>query len=417
MFLAASAAISVLVTCSPGAVQAAPTRDAAAASSLPATTPLKNRPQFHGTNAVVQAIEQVGSRVVVAGTDITSYSQGNGQVVKSAGAGLTATAPGDPTRIAWTGPAGGQWWSLLPDPDGRHVYAGSSTGVAKYDLQTGTRDWFRSLGKSTTIEWVPGTSYLIVGGYFKGGIAVIRSDTGATAPYTVPTLSSGHIYHADVQPAGKHWVGVGTFSKVGGLARSEVVMLTLNPTGAVVTNWDAPIAHGPGGATPCSTRFTSYLHDVAFMRDGSAFFVDGTGGQDNGICDSVSRFDMSNLSMNAAPQWITGTCTDTFWSVGVAPDDSYLLVGGHFKCIGVHHNPTRGSFSSRFGLAALDPATGNVLPWKSDKCRWVGTREISWVQGGVAIGYDCPFWGNSETVNPQPTKQIPRDRFAVLPIS
>jgi hypothetical protein len=406
-----------MTTLAPAAVHAATrTPSAAAAGSLPGTTPLKNRPQFHGDGAVVEAIQQVGSRVVVAGHGITSYTQGDGQKVTSSGAGLTATAPGDPTRVSWTGPADGQWWSLLADADGRHVYAGSTNGVSRFDLSTGKKDWYQAIGKSTSLGVIPGTSYLIVGGSFKGGITALRMSTGEPAPYTVPKLASGYIRHADVQPHGNHWVGVGSFKAVGGLARSQAVMLTLGTTSATVTGWDAPLLHGAGGGTPCRSIFPAFLRDVDFLRSGTAFFLDGTGGQDNGMCDAVSRFDMSNISLAAQPVWIIGTCTDTFWSVGVSPDDSYLMVGGHFKCIGRHHVPTFGSFENRFGIAALDPTTGAVLSWKSDKCRAEGTRVFSWVSGGLAVGYDCSYWGNHESVNPQPSTQIPRDRFAVLPI-
>ena len=406
-------------TTAAGTAATGPTAPTAAlAGALPGTTPIRNRPQFHGDSAVVEAVEQVGSRVVVAGHGITSYSQGNGTTVTSTGAGLTATAANDPTRVAWTGPAGGQWYSLLPASDGTHVWAGSSTGVSSVDVSTGRQTWTRPLGgKVTTIEQVPGTTYLIVAGSFPGGIAVLRRGTGADAPYAVPELNKGgRILHADVQPHGNHWVGVGTFTSVGGKVRSQAVMLTLSATSASVTAWDVPLAHGPDGTGPCAARYQNFLHDVAFTHDGSAFFLVGTGARNSGMCDAVSRFETRNISLAAAPTWITGTCTDTFWSVGVSPDDSYLLVGGHFKCIGMHHLPTSGTNVSRFALAALDPVTGDVLPWKADKCRAVGTREISWISGGVAIGYDCKFFGNSESVNPEPTPQTPRDRFAVLPL-
>ncbi len=391
---------------------------AARAAAMPGSTPIKNRPQFHGDSAVVEAVEQVGSRVVVAGHGITSYSQGNGAKVTSTGAGLTATAPNDPTRVAWTGPGGGQWYSLLPASDGQHVWAGSSKGVSYFDLSTGKQTWTRSLGgKVTSIEQVPGTTYLVVAGSFPGGITVVRRDTGADAAYTVPKLNKGgSILHADVQPGGTHWVGVGSFTSVGGQARSQTVMLTLSATSASVTAWDVPLAHGPGGGTPCGAKYQNFLHDVAFTHDGSAFFLVATGGSNAGMCDAVSRFETRNISLTAKPTWITGTCMDTFWSVAVSPDDSYLLVGGHFKCIGRHHLPATGQDVSRFALAALEPVHGDVLPWKADKCRAVGTREISWISGGVAIGYDCKFFGNSESINPEPTPQVTRDRFAVLPL-
>ncbi len=394
-------------------------RTAAAQTPLPATTPLKDRPQFHGDTAVVEGIAQVGDRTVVAGHGITSYSQGNGSTVTSSGAGLTATAPGDPTRVNWTGPAGGQWWSLMAAPNGHSVYAGSSTGVTKFDLATGKVEWTHSLGKQVgSIERIPGTNFLIVAGSFSGGLAALNMNTGATPSYTLPKLNTGgSIRHADVQPNGNHWVGIGAFSKVGGLTRSQAVMLTLGSTSASVTAWDSPNLHGANGDGPCARIFPNFLRDVAFLHSGSAFFLDGTGGQNNGMCDAVSRFEMSNLSSTAGPTWMTGTCMDTFWSVGVAPDDSYLMVGGHFKCIGQQHNPTRGFNVSRFGIAALDPTTGAVLPWKSDKCRAEGTKVFAWVPDGLAVGYDCKFWGNSEPANPQPSPQIPRDRFAVLPIT
>ena len=394
---------------------AAPSQSAVITSPTPASTPILNRPQFHGSSAVVEAIEQVGNRVVVAGHGITSFSQGNGTTVTTNRAGLTATAPGDPTRITFMGPAGAQWWSLLPDASGTSVYAGSASGVSKFNLSTGAQTWTHSLGgKVASIDNVPGTSLIIVSGSFPGGITVLRKDTGATAAYTVPKLNSGgSILHSDVQPGGNHWVGVGSFKGLGGLARSQIAMLTLGTTSATVTAWDAPTSH-PNGVTPCNPKYANPFHDVAFLRNGSAFFVVSTGASNVGMCDAVSRFNMSNISLSAKPVWITGTCMDTFWSVESAPDSSFIMVGGHFKCIGQHHNPVSGTNVSRFALAALDPTTGNVLPWKGDKCRAVGTREISWINGGVAIGYDCPFFGNNESVNPEPSRQIPRDRFAVL---
>lgn len=411
-------AVALTLTAAPSQSAPAPVAGVRAAAQMPGGSPVRARAQFHGTGAVVEAIEQVGDRLVVAGHGISSLTQGNGARVTTDRAGLTATPPGDPSKVTWMGPAGGQWWSLLPDADAQHVYAGSGTGVSKFDLATGRQTWTHGLGgKVTTIESIPGTAYLIVGGYFPGGIAALRKDTGAVAAYSVPQVGEGgFVHHADVQPHGNHWVGVGGFRKVGAATRSQVVMLTLSATAATVTPWDAPVAHGPNGVTPCRSDYTDYLHDVAFLHDGSAFFLVGTGASDRGLCDAVSRFDMGNLNRFASPVWITGTCTDTFWSVGVSPSDAYLLVGGHFKCIGRKHNPTRGTNVSRFSLAALDPSTGNVLPWKADKCRSVGTREISWVDGGVAVGYDCPFFGNHESINADPSPQVARDRFAVLPL-
>jgi hypothetical protein len=380
--------------------------------------PAADRPQYLGENADVYGIDHVGDRVVVAGTGITSIRNGDGSV--RSGANLSATAPGDPTRVSWVSPLGVEFWDIEPVGDGHDFIAVGEGGAYRFDLTTNTLEWQLNLGgTATTISRIPGTPNFIVGGDYSPALKVVRLSGRINAGYSMPAVTgtvaqttSTKVYRGDINPQGTRYVFIGSFSDVGGAARQQAAMLDIGPKAATVAGWAPPIltADPDGDGSVCASRFPAYLRSVDYAPDGSWFVLGSTGGPAGRACDTAMRF---NGARNR-PAWVDETCGDTIHSVHVTDDGQHVLVGGHFKCIG----QTRGTQGSpgqfdRYGMAMLN-ADGTVSAWKSDKCRGVGARVIASIPGGYGVGYDCTYWGNSESENPDPSPKLPLARFAFL---
>ena len=301
----------------------------------------------------------------------------------------------------------------------RRLYVGTPTGVSRYTPPSLTPDWSIDLGgQVSTLEPHPQVGKIVAGGDFPGAVTVLNTDGTRDSAYGIPEIkgrgypNSGPtgIYRADMQPWGNRYIAIGEFTTVGGLSRSQAVMLEFGPTEATVSSWDMPTLH-----ELCAQETPQYLRDAEWDHSGTriAFTATGKGGgfPDGEMCDSASTVSGLGESGDMVPT-ITKFCGDTGHSVEWTPDDTGLFVSGHFKCVAA--TPGLRNFQSRFGIALLDMPTQTLDAWRSDKCRGVGARELAW-SSGLLVGYDCGFWGNNEAINPDPTPRISLGRFAFLP--
>lgn len=377
--------------------------------------PSRTRPQYAGRRAVVLAISHVGDRVVVGGKSIKRIIQGNGR--RTRGANLSATAPGNPSRVTWRAPVRNpSWWDVMPAGNGRDIIAAGRGGVWRFNLRNHRVVWHHGMrGVVTTVQRIGGTRVLLVGGDFKKALTALNLATGRTSPYNLPAVT-GHldvpnsgptqVYRGAVNPRNTRYVIIGQFTKVGLHAHEQAAVLALGRNGARVTKWRPPVLRrdpDDDGYT-CGIRWPSFLRDVAWAPNGSGFVLVSTGGPRRGVCDAASRW----RADRKRPVWVSPTCGDTLNSVEFIASGR-ILVAGHMRCIGANRMVQR----PRFGIALLN-GDGTVSPWKSDKCRGVGGRVIARLPGGYGVGYDCGFWGNNEHANPDPSPQFPLQRFAFL---
>jgi len=356
---------------------------------LPVITPSHATPQF--ATGSVEAIEPSPGGVFVGGTDL---GPGAVKIVNN--------------RIVWSIP-GNNVWSLLKVRGG--VLVGSAHGVSKYAPPSRRPRWQVPLkGTVSSLEHISGSRLVVAAGRFPGSLRVINVRTGTVAKkYTLPRLSgqcctnSGptRIYRADMQPRGHRYIAVGEFAKVAGQSRSQAVMLRFSPTGARLVRWDMPALH-----TQCAKRQPSYINDAEWSHDGRRIAFASGGGRRLGVCDSVTTVNGRATGLNIQPNAISRTCTDTLQSVEWAPDDRTIFAAGHQKCAELR--PGSLIFRPRYGLEALRAANLHLRQWRSDKCRAVGSRELTW-RAGLWVGYDCSFWGNEQG------EHMHRSRLAFLP--
>jgi hypothetical protein len=410
----------------------------------------------HVMNGSVNAITQVGNKIIAAGT-FTSVSP----------SGTFGNTGDDITRnriFAFDATTGAIDSSFNPnfggavnslDTDGTYIYAGGSFGsvggntairrVVKLTAAGAVVGTFNAVPNSSVNEVVVRGSRLYVGGGFSsiqsGGVTSSRSRLAALDPTTGAVLSSVNVPFAgiydpslggstnikrfDVSPDGSRLAAVGNFSTVGGLTRSQIAVLDTSGGTATVAPWftnrfDA--AHNN-----CAAKFDTFMRDVDFSPDGSWFAVTTTGAFSGGVnsgtlCDTTTRWETGGTGNN--PSWADYTGGDTTY--GVAVTGSAVYTGGHMRW---QNNPFQGDQAGpgavpREGIAALDPVNGLPLSWNPGRTRGVGAQALFATSQGLWVGSDTtriggethgrvalmPLAGGT-TVPTVPAATLPNDLF------
>ncbi|MBA2767852.1 MAG: delta-60 repeat domain-containing protein [Sporichthyaceae bacterium] len=280
----------------------------------------------------------------------------------------------------------------------------SRPGLAKLDPLTGAVDTgfqapFKG-GRVNEIELLG--NRLIVGGSAGTKLMALNPTTGKntftlTLPITeaIPLAWGGvAVYDFAINPAGTQLVATGNFKTVDGLPRTRFFMADLTPTAATVTDWYyQPFAEKCASEHP---RRIAYLQGIDYSPDGSYFVVAATGqvapkGFKNvRVCDAAARFDVATDSKAA---WINYTGGDSVWAV--AATGAAVYAQGHFQWL----DNTNGSAStcpasdlatcdSRKGVGAIDPQSGQALPWNPRKPAQLGGKAFLATTAGLWIGSD-----------------------------
>lgn len=257
---------------------------------------------------------------------------------------------------------------------------------------------------------------LLAGGEFRRRLSALDTTSGARSGYVMPTIAgtvaTGQptaITRFAINSTRTRLVAVGNFTTAGGKQRTRAFMATLRPGAARVTAWYyAPLAK------QCRTRADfkkAYLTDVDFAPDGSYFVVVATGYvpyRNNQIgltiCDAAARFETS-IPAPSRPTWINYTGGDTLWSVAVT--GAAVYVQGHNRWL---DNPdgrdTKGAGAvDRLGIGAIDPTTGDALPWAPEKPARRGGRAFLATADGLWVGSDSATFARQ-----------PRRGLAFLPL-
>jgi hypothetical protein len=378
----------------------------------------------HVMNGSVDAITQVGNRIIAAGS-FTSVSPagtfGNtaDDLVRNRIFAFDATTgaidPGFNPNL------GGPVKSL--DTDGTYVYVGGRFGsvggnaaikrVVKLTAAGAVVSSFTAVPNSRVNEVVVRGSRVYIGGGFtsvrsgtvtstRRALAALDSTTGAVlagvnVPFTGvydPNNDGGgstNVKRFDLSPDGSRLAAVGNFSTVGGQPRVQLAVLETGGATATLASWSTnryDRAHNS-----CNRAFDAFIRDVDFSPDGSYFVVTTSGGFAGGVgtgtlCDTTARWETPGPGTVRGnnPTWLDYTGGDTLY--GVAVTGSAIYVGGHMRWF---NSPFRGGGPGavpREGVAALDPVNGLPLRWNPGRARGVGAQALLATSQGLWVGSD-----------------------------
>src|SRR5690625_3979071 len=269
---------------------------------------------------------------------------------------------------------------------------------------------------------------LIVGGYFNSvggrehrGLVSLDANTGARQDFLQVQLTENHNYTGQpgqaragvgarslsVTPDGTQLAVIGNFRKADGLDRRQMVLIDLSGESAEVrADWRTR-RYEPA----CfSNAFDTYVRDVDVAPDGSYFVVATTGGPNPGtLCDTITRWDVTDTGDRVEPVWIDDTGGDTLLSA--ASSGAAVYTGGHQRWHNNHggrDRPAPGAVG-RPGMAAVDVNNGIPMAWNPGRSpRGVGAEAMYVTEAGLWMGSDTEQIGHH---------QYRRPRLAFFPLA
>ncbi len=432
---ALGAAVIALVAsaCTPTTPPPPPPPPPPPAALVASAVPLASTPNFTGpagAGTTVDAISQVGNRLVVGGnfTAVNSMTHKYLATFVAPNGAVDAFAPalnGDVQAItpnaAGTGYYAAGHFSAVGG-FGTHVALFTTAGQLVTSFKVSANSVIRSLALVGG-HLLIGGEFTTLGGATRDGLASVNATTGALDNYLTVPLTGHHnfgripnaaeagvgAYDIAVSPDKTRAIVDGNFINAGTAARDQILNLNLSSTAATLDpNWVTNAY-----TKPCQfAAYDSYVRHISWSPDGSYFAVAATGGYKSGSfedCDAASRFNASSTGTNVQPAWIDWTGTDSLYSVAVTPGAIY--VGGHNRWLNNPYgqdSPHQGAVP-RPGLAALEPANGVPMAWNPGRNpRGHGAEVVYATATGVWVGSDTDYIGNF---------QYQRDELAFFPFA
>jgi len=202
----------------------------------------------------------------------------------------------------------------------------------------------------------------------------------------------------DVTTDGQLLVISGNFTGINGLDRTRLAVIELSGQ-ASVSDWNTDVFYAQ---CPAAWRFPNYIRGIDVSPDNNYVVVATTGHiiRDNPACDTITRFELTDLTnTNVQPTW-ANFATDSVYEV--VTTEHAVYAGGHFRVLNNSvsmngGNPGPGAIERR-GLAALDPRNGlTYLNWRADRSpRGLGTFALIAENEGLYIGDDTDFLNGTE---------------------
>lgn len=364
---------------------------------------------------IVDAIAVSGDTVAAGGrfTQTTHGARSN-LLLFDADTGA-AMAPVNANNRVWAAAASGGW--IYVGGQFTSIGGQNKRSIARINASTGEVDpGFTSAVRGRVNVLAVANGRLYAGGSFGPKLVALNLDTGANTGHFNLNITdqlpnswgSVTILGMAINPQGTRLVATGNFRQVAGQARSRLFVANIDGAQATLDPW-----YYNRFASACSSthpRRIAYLQGVDFSPTGSHFSVAATGqiprsgDLDETVCDGIGRFSMAN---DGAPQWINYTGGDSVWAV--ADTGQAVYAQGHFQWLDNRNgfaSMPRGDAVRRLGIGAINPATGQALPWAPEKRAQIGGRTFFATPAGLWIGSD------SENFNGEPRQGIV---FAPLP--
>jgi hypothetical protein len=301
--------------------------------------------------------------------------------------------------------------TVAAGPDGSVVVGGEFSrvnrreahGLARISLRTGDlAPRFRAQLNDGHVRSVATQGrWLYVGGTFTGingvnQVALARLDAWSgqvdrsfRIRLAAPDRPRTKVVDLALSPDGRRLVIVGALSRVDGKRRPQIAMINTGGRRPSVSPWRTD-AYAPD----CAPAFDTYMRAVDFAPNGAYFVVVTTGAWSTPwkLCDSAARFEAFGNRLRK-PTWVNHTGGDALSAVSVT--GAAVYVGGHQRWM---NNP-RGDNSpgpgavERTGIAALNPANGQALPWNPTRSRGVGVQALVATREGLFVGSDTDRLG------------------------
>jgi hypothetical protein len=364
----------------------------------------------HALDGTVRAIAEVGGTVVVGGSftqvrnaantatitrsHLMAYDASTGRILTSFAPSLDGTVE---TVVAAPEPG-----AVIVGGSFRTVNGKAQRGLVKLSLTDGSRVTAFSAVTNNAVNKVllrgnrllVGGEFTTIGGVSRQRLASVNAVTGAvTTGFDLPVAGSrkpdvqphAFVWEMDATTDGRYLVVLGNFLTVAGASRNQVAVIDLQSNS--LTPWQSPRT-----AYACGASVSFFFTDVEIAPTNDWFALSARGGYaspaSTGLCDTVSRWELTPNSTSAQPTWVNYTGGDTLWSVAVTPAAVY--VGGHQRWL---NNPYCSNCAgpnavSREGVGAVSPVDGSALAWNPGRARGVGAQELVATSRGLYIGSD-----------------------------
>ncbi len=376
-------------------------------------------------DGVVLDMEQLGNRIIVAGT-FTQVEPQAGQAAVAQRYLFAYDLDTGAFDAAWNPQIDREVEQIVPDPDGSGLYVvgrfNNIDGVkrrkiARLDANGNLDTNFAANAdsKATAVAISPDGNRLFVGGSFtsirgvaRAGLAELDPNSGAVKNGFTIGIAEG--------------IGVGGSLGVKGLAvtpdnRTLVISASARTIGDQVRWGLATVDLSGGTATmnPWRTRLFEdnadraggqfWLRGFDLSPDGTYFVITTSGGDRPPTNDVAVRFPVSGGDF-VEPAWITRNFDSTY---AAAIDDDVVYIGGHFQYTEAPGaaDPYPGDPDRSYGfggdidasvlgdqviarrqVAALDPATGHSLGWNPGANGFNGVNSLRIIDRGLLLGHD-----------------------------
>ena len=405
--------------------ESAQAQDGHAQSQVVSAVPASYTPNIN--DGQTNAINQVGSRIVVGGTFTNESNHGSSAAVAQSYVFAFNATTGvlDPGfRPVLDGFVNGIEPGPSPDTAylvGKFAHVNGAVAKAIVLISTVTGAVVSPFkapfvnGVGNTVRLTNG--HLLLGGTFStvnstthSGLVSLNPTTGALDPFMNVQLTGHHNYNGsgasagvgaaqmDVSPDGTRLVVIGNFKYADGVQHDQIVQISLTgPVAAVDSGWNTQ----QYTAKCYNASYDSYVRDVNWSPDGSYFVVVTTGGSgtnsdgSRSLCDSTSRWSSTDSGSNVVPTWVDWAGNDSMYSVAIT--GTAIYIGGHQRWL---NNPNALDVAGpgavpRPGLAALDPSNGLPLAWNPGRNpRGAGAYALFASAAGLYVGMDTTYFGN-----------------------